>query len=110
LKHAVLIAVLALATGAGVHAQETPSDTAHAATGHATTGHATTGQAEADQNAESAEVVCRTERVTGARSRSNRICMTRAEWAELSRSTQKGISDFTRNARTRACTDPGGVC
>ena len=41
--------------------------------------------------------VCRTERSTGSLTRSRRICMTQAEWDELSRSTKQDIDDMQRH-------------
>ena len=42
--------------------------------------------------------ICKTERTTGSLTRSRRICMTRAEWDQLSRDTQKDLADIQRNA------------
>lgn len=42
--------------------------------------------------------ICKTEPITGSRSRVRKICMTRAEWDELSRKTQKDMVDFRRDS------------
>jgi hypothetical protein len=42
--------------------------------------------------------ICRTETVTGSLVAKRRICMTQAQWDELSSSTKKGLDDTYRNA------------
>lgn len=46
------------------------------------------------------EKICRTEKVTGTRSRVNRICMTAAEWDQLRRNTRRDIEKLQRNSST----------
>lgn len=42
--------------------------------------------------------ICRTEPITGSRTRVNRICMTREQWDEVAKRTTDAIDSFTRNA------------
>ena len=39
--------------------------------------------------------ICKTERVTGSRTRTQRICMTEAEWRQLAASTKRGVEEMT---------------
>ncbi|GAA0278293.1 hypothetical protein GCM10009127_19060 [Alteraurantiacibacter aestuarii] len=81
---------------------------------------ATQSQANAQQQAEEeaevdprqAEVVCRSTPVLGSRTRVNRVCMTRAEWADASRRTGEGVADMQRNAAggLQCGNDPAGGC
>jgi hypothetical protein len=42
--------------------------------------------------------ICRNETTTGSLVTKRRICMTAAEWDELSQKTRKNIDDFTKDA------------
>ncbi|KRA83420.1 hypothetical protein [Altererythrobacter sp. Root672] len=42
--------------------------------------------------------ICRTERVTGSLTRSSRICLTAAQWRELSVRTKKGVDEMQGGA------------
>jgi hypothetical protein len=42
--------------------------------------------------------ICRNETTTGSLVAKRRICMTAAEWDELSQKTRKNIDDFTKDA------------
>jgi hypothetical protein len=44
------------------------------------------------------KLVCRTEKVTGSRTKVKRTCMTKAQWDELAERTKKDMDDFSRNA------------
>ncbi|MCL6251152.1 hypothetical protein M3P36_08865 [Altererythrobacter sp. KTW20L] len=44
------------------------------------------------------EVVCRSEPVTGSRTRVNRTCLTRRDWSLLSEDTRRGIDHLDRDA------------
>ena len=41
-----------------------------------------------------AKKICRTEQVTGSRTRRNRICLTQAEWDKVAADTQKNVSEY----------------
>lgn len=47
--------------------------------------------------------ICRTERATGSLTRQHRICMTKAEWAELEASTHRGVGQMQRGAAGGQC-------
>jgi hypothetical protein len=54
-----------------------------------------------DASPQEEKKICRTEQVTGSRTRRNRICLTKAEWDKLAADTQKNVSDFqTRTSST----------
>lgn len=42
--------------------------------------------------------ICRTEKVTGSLARKRRICMTQAEWDELSARTKQSVDEYSSNA------------
>lgn len=44
------------------------------------------------------KVVCKSEKMTGSRTKTRRICMTRAEWDNLASRTKRGMDDFNRSA------------
>jgi hypothetical protein len=50
-----------------------------------------------DQN----KVVCKTERVTGSRTRTSRICLTRAQWAEMAAATKAKLDKFQSEGTMR---------
>lgn len=52
----------------------------------------------ADANVDKDKKICRTEKVTGSRTRVNRICLTRAQWDELHRNTKMGLDEMGRAA------------
>ena len=57
--------------------------------------------APASQPAEEEKKICRTERVTGSRTRTQRICLTEAQWRELAASTKNSIDRYSQNATSR---------
>lgn len=98
----------AFAASAGAHAQDTdtdkaePAEAAQIAAGQETDTDAST-DTDTGTDKEASKRICRTQPVTGSRTRVNRICMTRAEWGALSRNTQQGINDFVGSSRSNAC-------
>ena len=44
------------------------------------------------------KVVCRTDKMTGSRTKIRRTCMTRAQWDEVERKTKKGLDEFNSSA------------
>lgn len=42
--------------------------------------------------------ICRTEKVTGSRTKTQRICMTAAEWRAAQQQTRKGLDEMGRDA------------
>ncbi len=52
---------------------------------------ATSASGKAKKKADPNEVVCRKEEVLGTRLRSQRICMTRSEWAEVNRQQRSEV-------------------
>jgi hypothetical protein len=61
------------------------------------TGAAAAGPAPAA--ADSEKKICKTERVTGSRTRTQRICLTEAQWRELAANTKRGVDELAA-ART----------
>jgi len=55
----------------------------------------------AQQAAEEEEKICKTERVTGSRTRTQRICLTEAQWRELAASTKNSIDRYSQNVTSR---------
>ena len=51
-------------------------------------------QQAASEDAEKEKKVCRSEKMTGSLTRRNRICMTVAQWRELSDRTRRGIDEM----------------
>jgi hypothetical protein len=56
--------------------------------------------AQQDRAAETEKKVCKTERVTGSRTRVNRICKTQAEWDEIAAATKEGLLNASRQSDT----------
>ena len=55
--------------------------------------------------------VCKILVVTGSRVPQQKICLTKAEWAEKSKGAKEGIDALQRAGLTRNCIgQPGGVC
>lgn len=106
--HLVAATVLALGTTVAL-AQEAPeADAAQAPAPADVTAVAAVEAVPAEAPAavetdESAEIVCRTQRITGSLTRRQRACMTRAEWEAL-----EGRTRDTHNAMTRGAS--GGQC
>ncbi|WEK47117.1 MAG: hypothetical protein P0Y56_02190 [Candidatus Andeanibacterium colombiense] len=44
------------------------------------------------------KVICRTDKMTGSRTRVRRTCMTRAQWDDLAAKTKKGLDEFNGSA------------
>lgn len=38
--------------------------------------------------------ICKTEKVTGSRTRTERVCLTQAQWRELQAKTRKGLEEM----------------
>jgi hypothetical protein len=45
--------------------------------------------------------ICKTERVTGSRTRTQRICMTAAEWQQLASRTQQSVDRYSSQMTSR---------
>jgi hypothetical protein len=58
----------------------------------------TIAHAEDEADVTKEKLVCRTEKLTGSRTKVRRICMTRAQWDEVAQQTKKGLDDFSRSA------------
>ncbi len=44
------------------------------------------------------KMICKRDKVTGSRTKVNRICMTKAQWDRLAANTKKGLDEMGRNA------------
>ena len=44
--------------------------------------------------ADSEKKICKTERVTGSRTRTQRICLTETQWRELAANTKEGVDEL----------------
>lgn len=93
----ILAAGLACAATAGF-AQETDNGAANAGQTSASSQEPPQDEETSEQDARMQEVVCRTEPVTGSRTRVNRTCMTRAEWRTLEGNYAKDIRDLQGSA------------
>jgi len=66
---------------------------------------ATAGAASAQDDAETEapedKVVCKTEKITGSRTRTQRVCMTQSQWDEVNKATRQKVDDFQRNGTSR---------
>jgi predicted secreted protein len=66
------------------------------------------------EDAPTEKKICRSEKITGSRTRVQRICMTKAEWDELAAGTRKDVDKMQGNSWGRPCglKDPtwGGGC
>lgn len=64
---------------------------------------------EKDQSEEDPQV-CRTEKVTGSRVKTRRICMAKSQWEELAAETKQGLDRYASSASGRppASTNPLG--
>ena len=56
---------------------------------------AATAAAPAPQAADAEKKICKTERVTGSRTRTQRICLTAAEWQQLSARTKQNVDRYS---------------
>jgi hypothetical protein len=74
-----VMALVLLTTAVGVSAEEQA---------------ATTEAAPAKED----KVRCKSEKVTGSRSRVRRICMTESQWAQQASRTKKGLDEMSRGA------------
>jgi hypothetical protein len=59
---------------------------------------ATGASAAAPDSATQEKQVCKTEKVTGSRTRTQRICMTQTQWRELEARTRKGLEEMGQAA------------
>ena len=55
-------------------------------------------EADADEAKADEKKICRTQRSTGSLTRRSRICMTRAQWQELSDRTRQGVDEMQGSA------------
>ncbi|MBS1239578.1 MAG: hypothetical protein H6R45_284 [Proteobacteria bacterium] len=57
------------------------------------------------------KVRCKSEKVTGSRSRVKRICMTESQWEEQAARTKKGLDEMARHAMggTNSAFDPANA-
>lgn len=53
---------------------------------------------EGQQPAKKEKMICKSEKVTGSRTKVRRTCMTQAQWDQLAESTKKGLDEMGRNA------------
>jgi hypothetical protein len=53
---------------------------------------------DAPDSASEEKKVCKTEKVTGSRTRTQRICMTETQWRELEARTRKGLEEMSQSA------------
>ncbi len=44
------------------------------------------------------KMICKKDKVTGSRTKVNRICMTKAQWDQLAATTKKGMDEMGRSA------------
>ena len=61
-----------------------------------------------DKDSKEEKVICKTEKVTGSRTKTKRICMTEQEWAQLAAETRKDVDDLSRNRQLGGETGTGG--
>jgi hypothetical protein len=67
----------------------------------ATVAYAADDEEAATESADADKVICKTERVTGSRTRTSRICMTRAQWDELAAATKAKVDKFQSDGTMR---------
>ena len=96
MKKTCLLALMVLVSAAGASAadQNKGDDNKTAATADQTT--TTADQKSKNDKFDPNKVICHTDQETGSRTRVNRVCHTRAEWAQLQQETEKGIRDMGR--------------
>lgn len=82
MKTLAVIAAAFLVTGVGVSAAAPEGE----------------AKPEADASAKKEKKICRSEKMTGSLTRVRRVCMTRAEWAELAESTNRALDRMGRTA------------
>jgi len=60
--------------------------------------------------AEQEKKICKTEKVTGSRTRTQRICLTEAQWRELAAATKKGLDEMGQRTASGSGqnSQPGG--
>ena len=87
----ILAAAMITSLSGAAAAQSDKTDATPAESKNAETAAAPEAEPSADD-----KVVCRTERITGTRSRVNRICMTQREWDDLAEQTRRSLEDHSR--------------
>lgn len=87
------VALLLLAGALGTPALANTTDTA-AATPEAETAAAPVIEKE--------KPICRSQKITGTRSKVRRLCLTPTEWEALSEQTRKNMDEFNRSTNTGA--------
>jgi hypothetical protein len=85
------IALLALASATAAWAEEDEPATSPAA-----------ATEEAAQPAPEEKMICRSEKITGTRSKVRRTCHTRAEWDAIAEATRKTMDFFYRESNSTA--------
>lgn len=94
-KIAILAGMIAFCSSASLLAQD-EQDVARTAQA---TEQAQAEEAElSEEEQRMQEVVCRTEPVTGSRTRVNRTCLTRADWRAIEMHTREGVDEMQGNA------------
>ena len=91
MKKSCMIALLVLTAATGVQVSAKDKDE----------GVSTEGSQTDAPLADKEKVVCKTERVTGSRTRSNRVCMTKQQWSDLADATRKKVDAFQSNGTMR---------
>ncbi|KPL67719.1 hypothetical protein SZ64_06060 [Erythrobacter sp. SG61-1L] len=76
MKKSCLLALLVLTAATGVSAAE----------------------GESQEAPKKEKMICRKDKVTGSRTKVNRICMTKAQWDQQAAATKKGLDEMGRNA------------
>lgn len=65
---------------------------------------AATSGTEAAATAEKEKPICRSQKITGTRSKVRRLCLTPTEWAALAEQTRKNMDEFNRSTNSGAPT------
>lgn len=96
MRKSCMLALLVLTAGASVSAAEKePKETSQKAT------------------SKKDKVVCRSEKLTGSRTKVRRICMTLEQWDQLAANTRNSMDEASRTAgrgSTKSSSDPfGGI-
>jgi hypothetical protein len=96
MKIGILAMTAMLAATAAIAAPPGEDPVEPAATAQAD--QASNASTEAEPEAQDERKICRTERVTGSLSRRSRVCLTAAQWRELSDRTRRGVDEMTSAA------------
>ena len=99
MKSRIFIAGLAALVAAGTVMAQDQATPAQTAAGSAAAAPAPQSSA-APAEGRGSEVVCRSNRATGSRIRSNRVCKTRDQWAADQAALRDSMNDMSRSAGT----------